>query len=126
METKEYLLISRGQWDSAARKEDIETAITQFYDWIADHIAHGRMKAGSRLGTERAVVSKEGIVFDAPFCESKEVIGGYWFITATSLSEAAEYAAQNPTAAFGITYEIRPLEAARASVFNTTNETPSS
>lgn len=119
-------MLSRGQWDSAARKEDIETAITQFYDWITDHITHGRMKAGSRLSTERAVASKEGFVIDAAFCEGKEVIGGYWFIVASSLREAAEYAAQNPCAAFGLTYEIRPLEAERASAFATTNETPTS
>lgn len=126
MEKKEYLLLSRGQWDSTAPKEDIEAAITRFYDWIADHIANGRMKAGSRLSTERAVASKDGFVIDAAFCEGKEVIGGYWFIVASSLREAAEYAAQNPCAAFGLTYEIRPLEAERASAFATTNETPTS
>lgn len=124
MEKKEYLVLSRGQWDQAARKEDIEAAITQFYDWIADHIANGRMKPGSRLSIDRAVVSREGIVVDAPLCESKEVIGGYWFIMASSLGEAADLAAQNPCAAYGLLYEIRPLEAARASAFNTTNETP--
>ena len=126
MENKEYLVLSRGQWDTTARKEDIESAITQFYDWITDHIAHGRMKSGSRLSTDRAVASKEGVIIDAPFCEGKEVIGGYWFIIATSLQEAAAYAAQNPCAAYGLVYEIRPLEAARASAYTTANETPTS
>jgi hypothetical protein len=126
MEKKEYLLLSRGQWDSNARKEDIEAAITKFYDWIGDHIAHGRMKAGSRLTTERAVASKEGFVIDSAFCEGKEIIGGYWFIVASSLREAAEYAAQNPCAAFGLTYEIRPLDPAPCSAFANTNETPNS
>jgi len=124
METKEYLVLSRGQWDASVRKEDIEAAITKFYDWITDHITHGRMKTGSRLGTDRAVASKDGVVIDAPFCEGKEVIGGYWFILASSLREAADYAAQNPCAAYGLTYEIRSLEAERASAYTTTNETP--
>ena len=126
METNEYLVLSRGQWDSSASKEDIEAAITKFYDWITDHIAHGRMKTGSRLRTDRAVVSKEGVVIDGAFCESKEVIGGYWFILASSLREAADYAAQNPCADYGLVYEIRPLDPERASAFTTTNETPTS
>ncbi len=120
----EYLVLSRGQWDKDASKEDIESAIQKFYDWLAKNIDEGRMKMGSRLSIERAVVSKAGIVTDGPFSEAKEVIGGYWFIVAPSLREAARLAAQNPCAQFGLSFEIRPLESARASVYNTTNENP--
>ena len=76
----EYLVLSRGQWDANASRDDIETAIQKFYDWYARNLEAGRMKAGSRLSIERAVVSKTGIVTDGPFGESKEVVGGYWFI----------------------------------------------
>lgn len=126
METQEYLVLSRGQWDSTASKEEIETAITKFYDWINDHVAHGRMKHGSRLTTDRAVASKTGYVIDSAFAEGKEIIGGYWFIIASSLKQAAEYGAQNPCAALGLSYEIRPLEGVRASAYDITNETPQS
>jgi hypothetical protein len=120
----EYLVLSRGQWDKEASKEDIEAAIRKFYDWLQGNIEAGRMKGGSRLGTERAVVSRSGIVTDGPFGEAKEVIGGYWTILAGSLREAAELAAENPCARFGLLYEIRPLESERASAYNKTNETP--
>ena len=120
----EYLVLSRGQWDANASRDDIETAIQKFYDWYARSLEAGRMKAGSRLTVERAVVSKTGIVTDGPFGESKEVVGGYWFIVARSLREAAELAAQNPCAQYGLTFEVRPLESARASVYNITNENP--
>jgi len=43
---------------------------------------------------------------------------------ARNLREAAELAAQNPCAQYGLTFEIRPLESARASVYNVTNENP--
>jgi hypothetical protein len=119
---KEYLVLSRGQWDKNASKEDIEAAIHQFYDWYARNLEAGRMKAGSRLGTERAVVSKASIVTDGPFGEAKEVVGGYWFIVAPSLREAADLAAQNPCAQYGLTFEIRPLESEPASAYNVTNE----
>ena len=31
----EYLVLSRGQWNKNASKEDIEAAIDKFYDWLA-------------------------------------------------------------------------------------------
>jgi len=122
--TSEYLVLSRGQWDKEASKEEIEAAIVKFYNWLQRNIDAGKMKMGSRLSRERAVVSKRGIVTDAPFGESKEVVGGYWFIVAENLREAASLAAENPCAQYGLTFEIRPLEAERGSAYRVTNETP--
>jgi hypothetical protein len=124
MNQHEYLVLSRGQWDKDAPNENIEAAIHQFYEWIDRHVEAGRMKKGSRLSRERAVVSKAGVVTDGPFGESKEIVGGYWFIVAGSLPEAANLAAGNPCAQYGLTYEIRPLDPERASAYNVTNETP--
>jgi hypothetical protein len=120
----EYLVLSRGRWDGEAPKADIEAAIDKFYDWYARNLEAGRMKAGSRLSTAGAMVSRSGIVTDGPFGETKEVIGGYWIIVARSLREAAEVAAQNPCLPYGLQFEIRPLESARASAYDVTNETP--
>src|SRR5262245_64772190 len=113
--TSEYLVLSRGQWDKGASKEDIEAAIQKFYEWYESNLKSGRMKPGSRLSTEIAMVSKSGVRTDGPFGESKEVIGGYWLIVARDLREAAELAAQNPCVRHGLHFEIRPLEAERAS-----------
>lgn len=120
----DYLVLSRGQWDKNARKQDIEAAIQKFYDWYSGNLASGRFKPGSRLSTEIAIVSRSGITTDGPFGESKEVIGGYWIISARSLKEAAEVAAQNPCIQHGLRFEIRPLVAERASAYNVTNENP--
>jgi hypothetical protein len=122
--SSEYLVLSRGQWDKDASKEDIDAAIIKFYDWLERNIEAGKMKTGSRLSRERAVVSRAGIVTDGPFGEGKEVVGGYWFIVARSLREAANLAAQNPCAQYGLSFEIRPLEAERASAYKVANETP--
>jgi hypothetical protein len=119
-----YLVLSRGQWDQNAAKEDIDAAIGRFYEWYSSNLTDGRIEPGSRLSTEAALVSRSGISTDGPFCEAKEVIGGYWIIVAGSLREAAELAAQNPCVAYGLQFEIRPLEAERASAYKVTNETP--
>jgi hypothetical protein len=81
------------------------------------------MTAGQRLAQERRNVSRQGVT-DGPFAEAKEVIGGYWFIHAASLDEAAAIAAQNPCIACGLSFEVRPIEAEKASAFRAANETP--
>ena len=119
----EYLVISRGQWDKELSRETIQHAIDEFYLWHDRLVTDGRMKAGQRLAIERKVVSR-GTVTGGPFAETKEVIGGYWFILANSLEEAADLAAENPCVDCGLTYEIRPIERERASAFKETTETP--
>ncbi len=119
----EYLVISRGQWDADASPEQIQGAIDRFYVWHARLVDEGRMKGGQRLAREGKLVTRQAVL-DGPFAEAKEVVGGYWFVIARSLTEAAEIAAQNPCLAFGLSYEIRPIEAVRASAFALTSETP--
>jgi hypothetical protein len=119
----EFLLLSRGQWDADQSAEQIQGAIDAFYGWFDEQAAAGVFKGGSRLGTGCRLVTRERVL-DGPFTEAKEIIGGYWFIVADSLDEAARIAAKNPCLACGLSYEIRPLEAERASAFRAANETP--
>jgi hypothetical protein len=119
----DYLVLSRGQWDSGLSREEIQAAIDGFYAWYEALVASGKIKPGQRLTREKAVVSKTGIT-DGPFIETKEVIGGYWFIRATSLAEAAALASENPCIACGLSFEIRPIELERASASRLANETP--
>ena len=116
-------MISRGQWDKDLSREEIQKAIDRFYVWKDRLVGEGKMRSGQRLATEGKMVSKTTIT-DGPFAESKEVIGGYWFILAGSLDEAAQIAAGNPCLACGLFYEIRPIDPERASAFALTNETP--
>jgi hypothetical protein len=119
----EFLLLSRGKWDPGKTPQEIQTAIDTFYAWHEQLVAEGKFKPGCRLSTEGKLVSLTGVI-DGPFTETKEVIGGYWFIVADSLEEAAAIAARNPCLACGLTYEIRPLELERASAWRVSSETP--
>ncbi len=122
-QVSEYLVISRGRWDEDKSPHEIQNAIDAFYDWHERRVREGRMRRGQRLAIERKLVTRHGVT-DGPFAETKEVIGGYWFILATSLEEASALAAENPCLAYGLTCEIRPIEPARASAFAISNETP--
>ena len=121
--TQEYLLLSRGQWDADRSPEEIQAAIDAFYAWHARLVAQGRFRPGQRLAKPAKLVTRSGII-DGPFTEAKEVVGGYWFVLAGSLEEAARIVADNPCLACGLVFEIRPIEAERASAYRETNETP--
>ena len=125
MPMNEYLLISRGQWDEDADKDVVQDTIDRFYAWYEQGLAQGRLKPGSRLANRGKLVSRTAVT-DGPFSESKELIGGYWFVLADTLEEAAAIAAENPCLAFGLTLEVRALDPARSSTAMVTNETPRS
>jgi hypothetical protein len=120
----EYLVISRGQWDKDVSRQEIQNAIDQFYVWLDRLVEEGKMKTGQRLATEGKTVFRKNVVTDGPYGETKELIGGYWFIMAGSLEEAAEIAAGNPCLKCGLFYEIRPIDPERATAFTVTAETP--
>ena len=121
--SNEYLVLSRGQWAAERSKEEIQSTIDQFYAWYDRLVLEGKVKPGHRLGTGTRYVTRTGII-DGPFTETKEVIGGYWFIVAGSLQEAVAIAAGSPCLACGLSYEIRPIELERASAYRESNETP--
>ena len=64
-------------------------------------------------------VARQNVITDGPFGETKEVVGGYWFILASSLDEAARSASGNPCLDYGIFMEIRPIDPQRATPENT-------
>lgn len=111
---QDFLVISRGRWDAGASDAAIQSAIDAFYAWLDGHIAAGRMRAGSRLGIEGATVSSRGVLMDGPFGETKELIGGFWVVSAPTLEAASHLLADSPTLALGLFYEVRPLDGQRA------------
>ncbi len=119
----DFLLLSRGQWDTDKSPQQIQAAIDAFYPWFEQQSARGVFKGGSRLDAATRLVTRERVL-DGPFAEAKEIIGGYWFIVADDIDAAAGVAAQNPCLACGLSYEIRPLEAERASAYRDSSETP--
>lgn len=119
----EFLVLSRGHWQPELPLEVIERAIDDFYRWHDEQVRLGTMRPGQRLAPPARRVSRQGIV-DGPYTEAKEVIGGYWFILAPTLDEAARIAAGNPCIACGLEFEIRPIEPVRASAYARTCETP--
>jgi hypothetical protein len=115
----EYLVISRGQWDTTLSRSEIQSAIDQFYVWLDRLVDEGKMKRGHRLTYESKTIARNNLISDGPFGESKEVIGGYWFILAHDLEQAAQIAKGNPCIECGLLLEIRPIDPQAATPVNT-------
>jgi hypothetical protein len=83
-------------------------------DWFEGLAAKGKVQHGHPLGLEGRVVSgaRGERVTDGPFAETKEVVGGFFFLTVADLDEATEIARQCPGLPLGLTVEVRPVLAA--------------
>ena len=77
------------------------------------------MRRGQRLTYEGKTITQKNVITDGPFGESKEVIGGFWFVIASSLDEAARIASGNPCLDCGLFFEVRPIDPERATPDNT-------
>lgn len=119
----DYLLLFRGtDWKTHLSPEQRERVVSDWAGWFERLMQEGRCTGGHPLHDEGKVVSgKNGhIVTDGPFAESKEAIGGYFYLQVADLNEAVEIAKRCPGLEYGCVVEVRPvaercMESARAS-----------
>ena len=109
--TQEYIVLSRGGgWQDNASPEEIQKILGKFQAWNEKLSATGKVKSGKPLGQEGKILSqKNGQIVDGPFAESKETIGGYCLLTASSLEEAVALVKDFPGLEHGGTIEVRPV-----------------
>ena len=79
--------------------------------WFERLKEEGKCLGGHPLEEEGKIVSgKQGrAVADGPFAESKEAIGGYFYLQVADENEAIEIAKQCPGLEYGAVVEVRPV-----------------
>jgi hypothetical protein len=96
---KEFLLLIRTEgdvWTSLSPKQ-LQEHIEKGTTYIGNLMKEGKLKSAAPLDKgSRIVTENNGIIKDGPFNESKEVIAGYFHITANDVQEAVEIAKANP------------------------------
>jgi hypothetical protein len=110
--TSEYLLLFRGNdWDKGLSPEQLQKVVSDWAAWFDRLTQEGKCKGGHPLQEEGKLVSgKHGrIVVDGPFAESKEAIGGYFYLQVRDIDEAVEIARQCPGLEYGCVVEVRPV-----------------
>ena len=105
------LLFSGNAWYNQLSSEELQKVMDQSKAWFEELVAAGKAKRGQALIREGAVISGKNprVIFDGPFPESKEAIGGFMVLEVGSLSEAVAIAKTNPALLHGTTIEVRPL-----------------
>ena len=110
-----YLLLLRDADTYPDMSPDAMQAILQRYmDWTQGLATRGLLVDASKLHDRTGRVLRpraEGVaVTDGPFVEGKEIIGGYYIVSADSFDEAVVLSSDCPHLELG-SIEIRELEA---------------
>lgn len=107
-----YILFLRdqpGQFDGVSPAE-MEAIIGRYIAWRKGVEAKGHKISGEKLQDGTGRVLRPGRApIDGPFTEAKEVVGGFFLISAANYDEAAAIAATCPHAGFG-SIEVREVE----------------
>jgi hypothetical protein len=94
--------------------DQMQRAIEKYMAWGAKLRETGVLVSSDKLTEDpgRIVKGKNGQlrVTDGPFSETKEVLGGYYTITAASYEDAVRYVQDCPHLEFGGTIEIRQVD----------------
>ena len=108
----DYLLLFRGNvWDRGLSPAQLQKVVSDWMAWFERLKEEGKCLGGHPLEDEGKVVSgKQGrTIADGPFVESKEAIGGYFYLTVADENEAIEIAKQCPGLEFGAVVEVRSV-----------------
>ena len=109
---KKYLLLLHEDMQKIKElsNKDMESLVNAHMAWAEQLGEAGHLLAGEGL-EERSVQiqGQESVVKDGTFLESKEIIGGFYYLQADSLESAIDLAKGCPCHLWGGTTEIRPI-----------------
>jgi hypothetical protein len=95
--------------------EMIQAVIQKYNTWMDKLQKSGNLVSLNKLKDNDFGRNLKGfgthlIVTDGPYAETKEIIGGYWIITAKDYNEAVKLVSDCPTLEYGGRIEIREVE----------------
>jgi hypothetical protein len=111
---EKFLMIVREDLEKMGKltNEERFSNIPMMLKWVDSLIASGNYLMGEPLLIVGRYVSKDQILSDGPFIESREGISGYEIIRAENLDQAAAIAQTCPLVKQGLAVrEVRPIYA---------------
>lgn len=106
------LLFRHTGWDQGLSNAEAGAILDRVNAWFEDLARRGIARGGQPLLEGGRTVSSQGgrtVVTDGPFAESKEAVGGYLLLAASSLDEAVKIVESSPLLAVGVVTEVREL-----------------
>jgi hypothetical protein len=111
---KDYVFLFRGGLDfRTASPEQLQKAMQKWQVWMDKLAKDGRLSSsGNRLADTGSVIKGEKKqVFEGPYVEGKEIVGGFIAVKAADLKEAIEISKGCPIFDFGGSTEVREVAA---------------
>jgi hypothetical protein len=111
---KYVVLIAQTEAGQRLAGADREALYSEIVAWYEKSAATDTMiDSGYELvGPDRAKTIQSNGVFDGPFMEAKEILGGYYVLETDTIEEAVEFSQSWPGVDRGyITLEVRPVAA---------------
>ncbi len=91
-------------------QEQLQEQMGKWWAWNNKMEAKGILKGGNALiATAKRVSGPDRVVSDGPFVEGKELVGGYYIVSAESIEDVVEIAQDYPDYDNGGTVEIREV-----------------
>lgn len=109
---KDFMLIFIGKnYDELGlSSEEMQNRMGKWFEWQSKMEAAGVVKGGHALQSAvRRVTGPERIITDLTATEVKELVGGYYIVTAADHDEAAKIAEGYPDYDLGGAVEIREV-----------------
>ena len=111
-----YLLLLHEQPSdfSSFSPEQIQAVIEEYMAWSRKLASDGKLVGGQKLtdegGRQLSGYNGDFRVSDGPFAEAKEVIGGFFSVSAADYDEATEISKDCPHLKYGGRIELREIE----------------
>ena len=108
----DYILLMRNEDTdfSDYGDEDFTAMMGKFVAWTEQLAAKGKLKEVQRLSMDGAQTLRQRagtLTLDGPYAEAKELITGYFIVSADTEAEAIEIAATCPALPLGGSVELR-------------------
>ena len=105
---------TRPETYEAMSPAETRAALDRWNAWVDRMGATGKLAAANPLaaGVRMVAGPKGERVVDGPFVEAKELVGGFFLLSDTTLDEVTALARECPNLPYGMTVEIRQVEGA--------------
>lgn len=109
---KNFMMIFIGKEyvDLGLTEEDVQARMEKWFAWGNKMEQAGILRGGEALTTQiRRIVGQDRTVADLTSADVKEIVGGYYLVSAKDFDEVQEIAQDFPDYDLGNTVEIREI-----------------
>ncbi len=108
---KDFMLIFQGpDYEKIGLSpEEVQLQMEKWFAWVAKLQAANLYKGGEALHPHGKIVTSPNVVSDGPFAEAKELVGGYFIVTAQDYEQAIQIANDFPDFKYDGKVQVREV-----------------